>query len=92
MAGKKEPQDERDIHGYLQVIHIVVQQKLTQHRKAIIRQLKINLIIKRSDVAGAGGSSRDRGTGCRQRARGSRMLSGLGGSVQQVCAGAGNEA
>ena len=46
---------------YLWLIHAVVKQKLT-HRKAIILQLKINLIIKkikRSDAAGAGGSSGD---------------------------------
>jgi len=32
-----------EIHVYLQLVHIVVQQKLTQHCKAINLQLKMNL-------------------------------------------------
>ena len=35
------------IYLYLQLIHIAVQQKLTQHCKAIILQLKINLKINK---------------------------------------------
>ena len=40
---EREAQERRDIHTYLLLICIVVQQKPTQHCKAIILQLKIQI-------------------------------------------------
>jgi len=40
-------QEGGDIYIYLELIHAVVQQKLTQHCKAIIFQLKHKFLIKK---------------------------------------------
>jgi len=46
--GGRKSKDGRDI--YIELIYIVVQQKLTQHSKAIILQLTTKLKEKRADV------------------------------------------
>ena len=44
-SGGREAQ-EGGVDIYMELIHVVVQQKLTQHCKAIILQLKINKMEK----------------------------------------------
>ena len=50
VGGRREVQEETYV--YLSLIHVEVWQKLTQHCKAIILQLKINIFFKkRSSLA-----------------------------------------